>query len=105
MPVDMAMEEPRARIIGKEPNRDVITPLTSAGNVPANGINEVILCFSSWLYNIESMPVKMERMLRVAVNPRDQGKNKDEDTHIVYSDHVDLDAGVRRKVVNRSFGK
>lgn len=42
MPVDVAMEEPGTRIVGDEPNRDVITCVADVHDIPNNRIDKVV---------------------------------------------------------------
>jgi hypothetical protein len=42
MPIDMAMEEPRTRVVGEEPYSDVIPSITDTYNISNDGIVEVV---------------------------------------------------------------
>jgi hypothetical protein len=42
VPIDVAMEEPGTRIVGEEPNRDVITGVSDAHDISDNRINKVV---------------------------------------------------------------
>jgi hypothetical protein len=42
VPVDVAVEEPGARVIGEEPDRDVITRVSNAHDIPDNRIDKVV---------------------------------------------------------------
>jgi hypothetical protein len=59
VPIDVAMEEPGASIVGDEPNRDVVVRTTCAHNVAARRIGKVRRGLSSALDNREGMSVKL----------------------------------------------
>jgi len=62
MPVDMAMQEPRSRIIGFESNSNVVIGTTGAHNIALDGVVEVVISHSSASHDAESMAMEMERM-------------------------------------------
>jgi len=63
VPVDVAVEEPRAGIIGKEANCDIIPSLTHIHNIPDNGVEEIVRRATSATDDVEVVPVQMNRML------------------------------------------
>lgn len=42
MPIDVAVEEPRARVVGEEADRDIIAHIAHAHDVADNGVIEVV---------------------------------------------------------------
>ena len=42
MPVDVAVEEPRARVVGEEPDRDVVAQVADAHDVADDGVYKVV---------------------------------------------------------------
>jgi hypothetical protein len=42
MPVDVAVEEPRAGVVGKEPDRDVIAHVADAHDIADDGVHKVV---------------------------------------------------------------
>lgn len=63
MPVDVAVEEPRAGVIGKEANCDNIPSVTHIHNIPDNGVVEIVRRVTSATDDVEVVPVQMNRML------------------------------------------
>ena len=63
MPINVAVEEPRARVIRKETNRDFIPSSTYTHDVPDNGVVKVVGCAPSAADHMEVVPVQMNRML------------------------------------------
>ena len=71
MPVDVAVEEPWARVIGKEANCDNIPSITHTHNIPDNGVVEIVRRVTSATDDVEVVPVQMNRMLvrqTIAIN-------------------------------------
>ena len=71
MPVDVAVEEPRAGVIGKETNCDDIPSVTHIHNIPNNGVVEIVRRATSATHDMEVVPVQMNRMLSrevIAIN-------------------------------------
>jgi hypothetical protein len=42
VPVNVAVEEPRARVVREEPDRDVIARVADAYDVAENGVHKVV---------------------------------------------------------------
>ena len=42
MPIDVAVEEPRARVVGEEADRDIVTNIADAHDVANNGVIKVV---------------------------------------------------------------
>ena len=63
MPIDVAVEEPRSGVIGKEANGDNIPSLTHIHNIPDNGVVEIVRRVTSATYDVKIVPVQMNRML------------------------------------------
>jgi hypothetical protein len=42
VPIDVAVEEPRARVVREEPDRDIISGVADAHDVADNGVHEVV---------------------------------------------------------------
>jgi hypothetical protein len=71
VPVDVAVEEPRAGVIGKESNCDNIPSGTHTHNIPDNGVVEIVRWVTSATDDVEVVPVQMNRMLlreTIAIN-------------------------------------
>jgi hypothetical protein len=63
MPIDVAMEEPGARIVREEADRDVIPSIPDAHNIPDNRVVEVVRRIASAADHMEVVPMQMNRML------------------------------------------
>ena len=63
MPVDVAVEEPRAGVIGKEANCDNIPSVTHIHNIAENWVVKIVRRVTSATDNVEAVPVQMNRML------------------------------------------
>lgn len=63
MPVNVTVEEPRARVIGKEANRDFIPSGTYTHHIPDNRIIKVVGCVPSAADHMEVVSVQMNWML------------------------------------------
>jgi hypothetical protein len=59
----MAVEEPRARIVREEPDRNVIPVIADAHNVPDDRIDIVVGRVTSTADNMERMTVQVDRVL------------------------------------------
>jgi hypothetical protein len=63
MPINMAMEEPRPRIIGDKTNRNLISPIANADYVAQYRVVPVIGTVPGTADDVERMAMKMDRML------------------------------------------
>jgi hypothetical protein len=63
VPVNVAVEEPRAGIVGEETNRDVITSGTNTHDIPNNRVVKVVGRVTSAADHMEVMAMQMNRML------------------------------------------
>ena len=63
MPVNMAMEEPRSRVISLEPNRDIIPGIADVNHVTQDGVIKIVSAVPCTAYDVEGMSVKMDGML------------------------------------------
>ena len=63
MPVDVAMEEPRSRIVGEEPDCDVIPGVANTHDISDNRVDEVVGRVTSAAYHMKIVPVQMDRVL------------------------------------------
>jgi hypothetical protein len=63
VPINVAVEEPRARVIGKEANCDFIPSSTHTHDIPDNGVVKVVGRVPSAADHMEVVPVQMNRML------------------------------------------
>ena len=59
----MAVEEPRAGIVGEETNRDIIPSVTNAHDIPKNGVVKVVGRVTSAANHVEFMTMQMNWML------------------------------------------
>ena len=63
MPVNVAVEEPRAGIVGKETNRDIIPSVTNTHDITKNRVVKVVRRVTSAADHIEVVTMQMNRML------------------------------------------
>lgn len=63
MPVNVAVEEPRTRIICAEPERHIVSCIANADDVTSNRVGVVVRRAASHTDNIEVMTVQMEGVL------------------------------------------
>jgi len=57
------MEEPRPRIVGEEPDCDVIPSVANTHDVSDNRVDEVVGRVTSAAYHLKIVPVQMDRVL------------------------------------------
>lgn len=67
MPIDMAVEEPRPRVISNKTNRDFISRTANADYVTHYRVVIVIGTVPCTANDVESMAMKMDRMLSTGV--------------------------------------
>jgi hypothetical protein len=63
VPVDVAVEEPGAGVVRKEPNRDFVPSITHTHDIPDNRVVEVVGGATSAADHMEIVPVQMNRVL------------------------------------------
>ena len=63
MPVNVAVEEPRASIVGGETNRDIIPNSTNAHDITNNRVVKVVGRVTSAAHHMEVISMQMNRML------------------------------------------
>jgi hypothetical protein len=63
VPVDVAVEEPRAGIIGDETNRDIIPSESNIHDIPGNRVVKVVGRVTSAADHIEVVAMQMNGML------------------------------------------
>ena len=63
MPVNVAVEEPRAGIVGDESNSDIIPSATNTHDIPNNRVVKVVGRVTSAADHIEVVAMQMNRML------------------------------------------
>jgi hypothetical protein len=63
VPIDMAVEEPRARVVSHEPNRDVIVRGADAYDVAHDGVVIVVRRVARATDDVEDMSMHMDRVL------------------------------------------
>jgi len=59
----MAVEEPRAGIVGEETNRDIIPSVTNTHDIPNDRVVKVVRRVTSAADYMEVVPMQMNRML------------------------------------------
>jgi hypothetical protein len=64
MPINMAMHDPRASIIGTEPDGDVVACTSEADNIALNGVGEVVGAAAGTPDDAEGMAVQVNGVLR-----------------------------------------
>ena len=62
MEIDVAMEEPRARVVRREPNRNVIAGRAGADDIALRGVDVVVVGSAGGADNMEDVAVKVEGM-------------------------------------------
>jgi hypothetical protein len=63
VPVNVAVEDPRARIVGEETNRDIIPSLTNTHHIPNNRVDKVVGRVTSAADHMEVVAMQMNRVL------------------------------------------
>lgn len=63
MPVDVAVEEPRAGVVSEEPNRDVVARVADAHDVADDGVHKVVRRVSGAANHGERMSVQVDGVL------------------------------------------
>jgi hypothetical protein len=63
VPVNVAVEEPRAGIVGDKTNCDIIPSEANTHDIPNNGVVEVVGRVTSAADHIEAVAMQMNRML------------------------------------------
>jgi len=87
--VDVAMEEPRPRIVGEKPDCDVIPSVANTHDISDNRVDKVVGRATSAAYHVEIVPVQMDRVRRIRST----------------TGNGQLDALVRGEFVDASFRK
>ena len=64
MPINMAMHDPRASVIGSEPDGDVVACDSETDNVALNGVGEVVGAAAGTADDAEGMAMQMDRVLQ-----------------------------------------
>jgi hypothetical protein len=59
----VAVEEPGPVVVGKEPNRDIVSSIANTHDIPDNRVDEVVGRVTSAADHMESVPVQMNRVL------------------------------------------
>jgi hypothetical protein len=65
VPINVAVEEPRAWVVGEEPDRDIIiiTYFTDAHDIAEDRVHEIVRGVTGAAYNGERMSMQMDGML------------------------------------------
>jgi hypothetical protein len=63
VPIYVAVEEPRARVVREEPDRDIISSVADAHDVADNGVHEVVRRIATTADHVKRMTVKVNGML------------------------------------------
>ena len=63
MPIDVAVKEPRPRVVGLEPDRDIIVRVAEADNVAHDGVVVVVRRASRAADDVEDVSVQVDRVL------------------------------------------
>jgi hypothetical protein len=96
MPIEMAVKEPGARVVGTESNDSFIVLQAGGDGVPLHGVVEVILGGTGSFDDIEVVAVKMERMRSTALSASTFDTDLD---HLVARESVDRASG--QKILSR----
>jgi hypothetical protein len=63
VPIDVAVEEPRPRVVGLEPDRDIIVHVADAYDVTYNRVVKVVRRVARAADDVEDMSMQVERVL------------------------------------------
>lgn len=63
MPVDMAMQEPRSRVVSYKTDRNIVGTATDADGVTARRVSIVVCRTTGGANDVEGMAVQMEGVL------------------------------------------
>ena len=63
VPIDVAVQEPRARIVSEEPDCHIIPRISHAHDIADNRVNIVVCRISSAADHVEVVPVQVDRVL------------------------------------------
>ena len=63
VPIDMAVEEPRTRVVGKETDGDIVARIADTHDITDYGIDEVVRRIPTAADYPEGVPVQMHRVL------------------------------------------
>ena len=63
MPIDVAVQEPRARIVREESDRDIIPRISHAHDVADDRVVVVVSRISSAADHVEVVPMQVDRVL------------------------------------------
>lgn len=67
MPINMAVQEPRTRVVRSEPEGYIVRTSAHTDDIPTNRICVVVCRAPGDAHNIKGMAVKMDRVLWVIV--------------------------------------
>jgi hypothetical protein len=67
MPIDVAVEEPWARVVGEESNRDVISWVANAHDVAYDGVDVIVRRTTGTPDHVERVTMQVDRVLCVRV--------------------------------------
>lgn len=63
MPVNMTMQEPRARVVSNEAERNVVVGTSDVHHITTDGVGVIVRRASSNAYDVKGVSVEMEGML------------------------------------------
>ena len=63
VPIDVAVEEPRTRVVGKETDGDIVARIADTHDITDYGIDEVVRRIPTAADYPEGVPVQMHRVL------------------------------------------
>ena len=64
MPVNVAMQKPRARVVGREAEGNIVATRSDANYITARWVGVVVCSAARGTNNIENVAVQVERMLK-----------------------------------------
>ena len=70
MPINVAVEEPRTRIVGEEPDRDVVASDADTDNITTYGVIEVVGRIPSTTDHGEGVPMQVNGVLATSLECR-----------------------------------
>jgi hypothetical protein len=67
VPIDVAVQEPRSRVVSEESDRHIIPRISHAHDIADHGVVIVVSRISSAANHMEVVPVQVDRMLAQAI--------------------------------------
>jgi len=92
VPINVAVEEPRARVVSHEPDRDTIVSAADAYDIADDRILEVVCRTSRTTNDVKGMPMQVERVRPAGVKASSTTR-EDNFNALISPDWVDASVG------------